>query len=97
MSIEPGADVTCTIVNRAQQSTLTLVKDVDNGTTGGTYEPSDWTLTAAGPTVVSGASGSEAVTSAPVAIGDYVLSEEGPEGYTADPWTCTGGPWKDRP
>ncbi len=65
MSIEPGADVTCTIVNRAQQSTLTLVKDVDNGTTGGTYEPSDWTLTAAGPTVVSGASGSEAVTSAP--------------------------------
>ncbi len=91
VSIEPGADVTCTIVNRAQQSTLTLVKDVDNGTTGGTYEPSDWTLTAAGPTVVSGASGSEAVTSAPVAIGDYVLSEEGPEGYTADPWTCTGG------
>jgi len=91
VTIESGADVTCTILNTAQQPTLTLVKDVDNGTTGGTYEPSDWTLTAAGPTVVSGASGSEAVTSAPVAIGDYVLSEEGPAGYTADPWTCTGG------
>ncbi|WP_454042033.1 DUF7927 domain-containing protein [Cellulosimicrobium sp. Marseille-Q8652] len=91
VAIESGADVTCTIINRAQQSTLTLVKDVDNGTTGGTYEPSDWTLTAAGPTVVSGASGSEVVTSAPVAIGDYELSEEGPAGYTADPWTCTGG------
>ncbi|MFD6166649.1 VWA domain-containing protein [Oerskovia sp. NPDC060287] len=92
VAIESGADVTCTIINRAQQSTLTLVKDVDNGTTGGTYEPSDWTLTAAGPTTgVSGASGSDAVTSAPVAIGDYALSEEGPAGYTAGAWTCTGG------
>ncbi|MBD7982622.1 VWA domain-containing protein, partial [Oerskovia merdavium] len=92
VTVALDADVTCTITNTAQQPTLTLVKEVDNGTTGGTYEPSDWTLTAAGPTTgVSGASGSDAVTSVPVAIGDYELSEEGPAGYTAGAWTCTGG------
>ncbi|KRC42074.1 hypothetical protein ASE15_19060 [Oerskovia sp. Root22] len=92
VTVPLGADVTCRIVNTAQQSTLTLVKDVENGTTGGAYEPSDWTLSAAGPTTgVSGASGTEAVTSAPVAIGDYELSEEGPAGYTPGAWTCTGG------
>ncbi|MBE7699889.1 VWA domain-containing protein, partial [Oerskovia sp. Sa1BUA8] len=46
VTVALDADVTCTILNTAQQPTLTLVKEVDNGTTGGTYEPADWTLTA---------------------------------------------------
>ena len=36
---------------------LTLVKQVDNGTTGATATPANWTLAAAGPTPLSGASG----------------------------------------
>ena len=64
--------------------TLTLVKVVDNGTTGATATPADWTLAAAGPTPLSGVSGTPAVTAVPVQVGDYVLSEAGgPAGYTA--------------
>ena len=45
--------------------------------------PTDWTLSAAGPTPISGATGSAAVTNAPVHVGTYTLSESGPPGYTA--------------
>ncbi len=72
------------------RSTLTLVKAVDNGTTGATHVASDWTLTAAGPGTVTGAANSAGVTSQAVTAGDYVLSESGPNGYTASAWQCTG-------
>ncbi|MBO3088857.1 DUF7927 domain-containing protein [Cellulomonas dongxiuzhuiae] len=84
-------DVTCTVVNDDQPATLTLVKRVANDH-GGTADPAEWTLTADGPTTLTGTSGSEAVTGAQVAAGDYALSEDdGPAGYTTDGWTCEGG------
>ena len=74
---------------------LTLTKTVDNGTTGATTGPEAWTLTASGPTPISGASGTAAVTAVPVAVGEYSLSEAGPGGYTSSAWTCTGATVSD--
>jgi choice-of-anchor A domain-containing protein len=73
----------------AVEGDLTLVKQV----VGGDADPGDWTLTATGPTTVSGTSGSDAVTGRPVPPGDYTLTESGgPDGYEAGDWTCTGAP-----
>ncbi len=83
--------VVCQITNQAVAPTLTLVKVVDNGTSGATAVPTDWTLSAAGPTPISGATGSAAVTNAAVQVGTYTLGESGPPGYTAGSWTCEGG------
>ena len=83
-----GDDVTCTITNVAQPAHLTLVKNVDNGDTGATTSASAWTLTADGPTPVSGLSGSDGVEDQPVKAGTYDLSESGPGGYTASAWDC---------
>ena len=55
---------------------MTLVKTVTNDN-GGTALPTDWTLAADGPTDISGATGSAAVTAAPVSAGTYDLSEDG--------------------
>ena len=71
-------------------ATLTLVKQVVNDD-GGTAVATDWTLSATGPTPISGASGSAAVTAAPVDAGTYALSESGPVGYAASAWSCVGG------
>ena len=75
----PG--ITCTYTNTyTPRSTLTLVKLV----TSGTAPPSSWTLTATGTpapppagTVISGPSGSAAVTTKRVPAGAYALSETG--------------------
>ncbi|MBT1669097.1 choice-of-anchor A family protein [Curtobacterium flaccumfaciens pv. flaccumfaciens] len=76
----------------AVEGDLTLVKQV----VGGDADPGDWTLTATGPTTVSGTSGSDAVTGRPVPPGDYTLTESGgPDGYEAGAWTCTGAPVTD--
>ena len=81
----------CVFTNDDQPGHLTLVKQVDNGTTGATATPADWTLAAAGPTPISGTSGSATVTNAAVNAGTYTLSESGgPAGYTASAWSCTG-------
>ena len=70
---------------------LTLVKEVVNDD-GGTADPSDWILTADGPTPVEGLSGSDDVTAVDVPPGDYTLGEsEGPDGYVPSGWTCTAG------
>jgi len=70
------------------QATLTLVKTVTNDN-GGTAAATAWTLTAAGPTPLSGATGSPAVTNATVNPGVYTLSETGgPSGYTASLYSC---------
>ncbi len=68
---------------------LTLVKQVTNNS-GGSAVASAWTLTATGSQVITGATGSAAVTNQTVAAGAYTLSETGPAGYTGT-WNCTGG------
>ncbi len=71
-------------------ASLTLTKTVTNDN-GGTALPTAWTLAAAGPTPISGATGSAPVTNASVNPGTYTLSETGgPSGYLASVWTCTG-------
>ena len=71
------------------QTQLTLIKNVDN-TGGGTAVATAWTLSAAGPTPISGTTGSGSVTNATVTPGIYNLSESGgPSGYTAAAnWSC---------
>src|SRR4029077_1463863 len=72
-------------------SQLTLVKTVTNDN-GGTATPTQWTLAAAGPTPISGVTGSTTVTNASVNAGTYTLSESGgPDGYTAGDWSCDAG------
>jgi uncharacterized repeat protein (TIGR01451 family) len=73
-------------------SVLTLAKTLvqDNG--GAAFDSiADWTLSASGPTPLSGHNGETAVTNASVNAGTYSLSESGPSGYTASAWVCSGG------
>ena len=82
--------LSCTVVNSLIPATLTLHKTVDNPF-GGDADPVDWTLQAAGPQTISGSDGSGAVTGVKVAPGTYLLSElDGPGGYSASAWSCTG-------
>jgi hypothetical protein len=85
-----GQDVTCTITNTDLPTFLTLVKEVDNGTTGATTAATAWTLTATGPALITGVTGSPEVTGATAAPGTYTLSETGPGGYTPSEWSCDG-------
>jgi hypothetical protein len=74
-----------------QTARLTLVKTVENAG-GGTAAVTDWTLSASGPSPISGTSGSAGVTNAVVVPGQYVLSETtGPANYTPGAWACTAG------
>ncbi len=85
--VDAGETVTCTFTN-SKLPTLTLIKTVtkDNG---GTAVPTDWTLSASGPTPISGATGDNSITSALVDAGTYDLSESGgPSGYTPSSWSC---------
>ena len=89
--IANGANATCTINNNDQAAHLTLVKTVTNDN-GGTALPTAWTLAAAGPTPITGTTGSASVTNAAVNAGTYTLSESGgPANYTPGAWTCTAG------
>ncbi|WP_345801524.1 SpaA isopeptide-forming pilin-related protein [Microbacterium sp. AZCO] len=85
-----NAVVSCTVTNQQDAASLTLVKSLTNNN-GGTATVGSWTLTAAGPTTISGASGSAAVKLAKVAPGTYALSESGPAGYTLTSLTCDSG------
>ncbi|MGX9346035.1 hypothetical protein [Microbacterium sp. KNMS] len=85
-----GDVAVCTIVNDDQPGELTLIKDVRNDD-GGTLDPAEWTLTAEGPVTISGVTGDPAVTDAVVPGGDYLLSEDGPDGYEPGVWVCDGG------
>lgn len=64
--------------------TLQLIKQVS----GGSAVPTDFTLSAAGPTPISGAGG---VGPSTVDPGTYTLSETSVVDYTAGTWLCTGG------
>jgi hypothetical protein len=69
------------------EATLTLQKTVINDDLGLATE-SAFTLTADGPTDISGIEGSGAVTNAPVAPGTYNLSESFMIGYAASSYSC---------
>ncbi|MCA0299486.1 MAG: isopeptide-forming domain-containing fimbrial protein, partial [Proteobacteria bacterium] len=86
LTLANGQSATCTIVNDDRPATLRLIKQVVN-TGGGTAVATDWTLTATGPTVVSGPGGVGPVS---VSAGVYTLSESsGPAGYVAGAgWDC---------
>jgi len=83
-----GDTAICTINNNDNPARLTLVKTVTNDN-GGTQPAAAWTLSAAGPTAISGATGTAAVTSAVVEPGTYTLSESAtPTGYVASLYSC---------
>ncbi len=94
VTITQGDDVVCTIENDDIAPLLRLIKEVDNGETGATFGPSDWTLSATGGTppdrdfTINGASGT-----AHTVYGNttYTLGEVGPNGYQASAWNCTAG------
>ncbi len=87
----PGGDVTCTITNNDQPAQLTLVKVVVNDN-GGTAVPSDWTLTAAGPTPISGRR-QQPGGDRPDRERRHLrpVRDRRPAGYTASAWSCAGG------
>jgi uncharacterized repeat protein (TIGR01451 family) len=77
----------CSITNDDVAPSLGLIKQVVNDN-GGTLLPSDWTLTATGPTPISGAGVFS--SGAGFSAGTYILSELGPGGYAASGWNCIG-------
>jgi Prealbumin-like fold domain len=90
INLLPAETIICTYINTFQPTSLTLVKQVVNNN-GGIVAATAWTLTASGPTLLSGTTGSPAVTNAGVDAGTYTLSETGPAGYVASAWTCSDG------
>src|SRR5262249_53443729 len=78
------------VTSDGQPARVTVVKEVVNDN-GGTAVPTDWTLTASGPSTISGVTGDPLVTAASVGAGSYDLAEAGPSGYDASAWVCTGG------
>ena len=90
LTLTPGQIATCTINDNDISPILTLSKTVTNDN-GGIAAVSAFTLTATGPTTVSGINGAIAVTTANVNAGVYALSETGPSGYTAGAWSCSAG------
>ena len=90
-----GESAVCSVNNDDEPATLTLVKTVTNDN-GGTAAATAWTLSAAGPSPISGPTASGAVTAVPVSAGTYTLSESnGPAGYTAGNWACDAGTLTD--
>lgn len=88
VTLNPGDNVSCTITNSDVAPSLTLVKEVNNQY-GGTAVATDWTLTATGPTTISDDGG--VVSGDTFSAGTYTLSEsDGPTGYVAGNWNCTG-------
>ncbi len=85
--VAPGSSVTCQIVFSSIPAKLTLFDTVDN-TNGGNAGPGNWTLTAIGPSIVSGAGGFSGVS---VKAGVYTLLEvptSAPPGYSSGGWSC---------
>ena len=72
------------ITNTVTCTYLTLRKTV----VGGSATPAQWTLSATGPTTVTGPGNSAAVTKVHVAPGAYQLAETGPAGYQQTSLTC---------
>ena len=86
-----GSGQTAPVTVVATKAHLTLTKSLDN-TGGGTAEATDWTLSASGPTPITGHTGDTAITDAAVDAGTYALAESnGPPGYSAGIWSCSAG------
>ena len=85
-------DSASAVVTVAAKPRLTLLKTVTNDN-GGTNADTDFTLTATGPTAITGVEGAATVTNAIVNPGTYVLTESGAAtaAYTQGTWTCTAG------
>jgi hypothetical protein len=84
-----GDTAICTITNDDIAPSLTLIKEVKNDN-GGKAVAADWTLTATGPTTITGTTGVTSDSS--FKAGTYVLSESSKvTGYKAMGWTCEGG------
>ena len=77
---------TITIAPGCAQLHLRKLVVNDNG---GTAVATAWTLSAAGPTSLSGTTPVD--SGAGFIAGTYALSESGPAGYTASAWSCVGG------
>ncbi len=90
ITVALGQNITCSINNNDIGPQLTLVKTVTD-TSGGASTVPSFTLTATGPTTISGVTGNAAVTNAAVNAGTYTLTEAGPAGYIAESWNCTAG------
>ena len=96
-ALAQGSSNSVTITNTVVcDGQLTLLKNVENGTTGGTAVASAWTLTAT-PTAGAAISGTSGVTGAATAGTTYTLSESGgPAGYRQTAIVCATketGPW----
>lgn len=89
LTLAAGDNAVCTITNDDQPARLTLRKTVVNNN-GGSAVATAWTLTATGPTNISGTHGAAAVTNVAVNPGDYTLAESGgAAGYRATgPYSC---------
>ncbi len=81
--LKEGENVACTYTNTRQTGHLRLVKEVTNDN-GGAAVATDFTLSADGPTPISGGG----VADGTVYTGTYTLSESGPSGYRESPWSC---------
>lgn len=88
VTLVPAEMKSCTITNDDKAPSLTLVKEVVNDN-GGTATAIDFTLSASGPTPISGAGG--VASGASFVQGTYSLSETNVSGYTASTWSCVGG------
>ncbi len=94
--ISSGQFLDCTVTFAPPY--LTLVKVVENGATGATGTPAQFTLTATGPnSAIAGPGNAATVTTRPVGIGSYALTENPPTGggawqpgYTWSGLTCSG-------
>jgi len=88
LTLANGQNAICTITNSNQPARLTLRKSVVNDL-GGSAQASDFTLSATGPTTISGETGASSVTNAEVSAGTYALSETNLPGYAAGDYSCS--------
>jgi hypothetical protein len=91
LTLADDDNATCTITNDDVAPSLTLTKVVDNAG-GGTASASDWTVSATGPTSISGAG--SAASDNTFSAGTYTLSETANSvngTYTAGTWSCDNG------
>jgi uncharacterized repeat protein (TIGR01451 family) len=77
----------CTITNDDVAPSLTLIKQVVNDN-GGERIPTEWTVSAVGPTSISGAG--SVSSNSDFSAGSYALFEVGAGGYAASGWSCIG-------
>jgi hypothetical protein len=88
ISLGIGESAVCSITDDDVAPSLTLVAQVFNDNAG-TAAAAAFTLTATGPTPISGPGG--ATSGASFAQGVYALSDSGPTGYAPSAWSCSAG------